>query len=325
MRTIWMVFCFSCIPFTLFGQENLENEYDSVAASFVLDSVTVFAVRKGSLKASDFIRYTMEDTSLFYSFSLLKITPHQMYMDAKVEDKKGKQGKMKRIYFQCIEENCREQRYETKDSVGYFYDKKGQPISETYQMMMHFFTTPKRVCDIKVPLSPKGIAVFDSPKNYNQQKELVKRMIFAPHTIRVEVPFFGNKMKTNIFERPVADYYLFNVNFQVLEDNTPVYQFDIEIDSLKYPDWKKSILIKKMSTTFRAEDMAIIHRSYDLLYPGWLIACDMSIDIEMQEVEGKLYPKEIFYRGEWKFPTKGKDKSDIKLKFDQINKEECSQ
>lgn len=319
MRIICFLLLISCSLRSVSAQD----EYEKIAASFELDSITIYAASEGFLNPVNFIRYTMEDTSLFYGFALLKVLSHEMYMEAEVMDKKNRKGSVKRLYKQHVGEACRVQEAFTIDSSGYFFDKKGHPISETYQMMMQFFTTPKRVCGIKLSPPPKGLVVLSQPKDIRQQKEFIKRFIFAPHTLRIEVPFMGNKMKTNIFESPTADFYNFKVDFDMLNDITPVYNFTIEVDSIQYPDWRKSVLIKRMHSTFRAEDMAIIARSYDLYYPGWLASCDLSIDIEMSQADDLLLPRQIHYRGEWKFPTKGKDKADILLQFNQVSTHEC--
>lgn len=303
----------SCAYIPIYAQT--DHEYDDIVATFDLDSFTVIAVDQGKLDPIKFIHHTMEDTTLFHGFSLLKATPHQMLMRAQVSDKKNRIGNIRRTYIQTIINNCREQSYQTLDSSGYFFDKKGLPISETYQMMMQFFTQAQPTCNIKIPAAPKGVIVLDSPKDLRQQKEFIKRFIFAPHTLRIDVPFMGNKMKTNIFEAPTSDMYTFRVRYDWQGDSIPVYHFDIEVDSIKHPNWKKTVLIQKMHTTFKAEDLTILRRSYVLYYPGWLASCDLSIDIQMQEKDSQLLPKKIHYLGEWKFPTKGKDRADIDLQF----------
>lgn len=302
-----------------------QDHYEKIAASFILDSVTIYAVGEGQLDPANFIRYTMDDTSLFYGFSLLNTYSHQMDMEASITDLKKRAGNIKRLYQQTVCDGCLEQAYTTLDSSGYFLDRKNRPLSETYSTMLRYFTHPTRECNLSPPTPPKGLVVLDKPKDIKQQKELIKRFIFAPHTVRVEVPFFGKKMKTNIFEQPTADYYQFKVDFDMLNDSTPVYYFNIEVDTVRHPNWQKSVLIKNMRTTFRVEDLAILHRSYDLFYPGWLASCDLSIDINMQEFNNQLLPKSIHYQGEWKFPTKGKEHADVILQFHHLSTEECLQ
>lgn len=313
MRYIWCLLWFSCACIQLSAQSN--TDYEKIVATFDLDSFTVYAVHQGKLQPEKFIQYTMEDTSLFYGFSLLKVIPHEMYLEANISDKKNRKGRIKRNYVQTIENGCREQTFVTLDSSGYFFDKKGRPISETYQMMMQFFSSPNKNCHLKIQASPKGIITLNQPKDIQQQKEFIKRFIFAPHTLRIDVPFMGNKMKTNIFESPTADMYTFKVNYDLLHDSIPAYHFTIEVDSIQYPQWKKSVLIKKMHTTFRADDLAILHRAYELYYPGWLASCDIHIKIDMHPSGENFIPKQIHYWGEWKFPTKGKDIANILLQF----------
>jgi hypothetical protein len=155
MRTLRLILLISCLYNTVLAQDN----YETAAKSIILDSITIYAVGEGFLKPSDFIRYTMEDTTLFHAFSLLKVSPFSMQMNAFVQDKKNRKGHVIRNYTQHIVDKCRFQEYHTLDSSGYFYDKKGHPISETYQMMMQFFTTPQKVCNIKLSPSPKELSL----------------------------------------------------------------------------------------------------------------------------------------------------------------------
>lgn len=318
MRFIRYLLCLCLCSNTAFAQN--DSNYDDVAATFVLDSVTIDAVRTGKLNPVNFIKYTMEDTTLFNSFILLKTHPHLINMDAEIFNKKKAPGKLRRIYSEQIENDCRFETFITLDSSGYFYDKKGRPISETFDMMKKFFTTPKKVCGKVNEPTPKGIVVLDKPNDKAQQREFIKRFIFAPQTIRVDVPILGNKMKTNIFEPPTSNYYQFTVDFKKINDTLSVFDFNIEVDSIKYPNWRKSVIIKKMKTTFRSSDLAILSRTYEVFYPGLFVAADIFIDIDMQEVGKELFPKSIHYKGEWKFPTKGRDKADIRLLFYNINK-----
>jgi|GEM_PF-3681764 len=321
MRTIFALLLVYCSTTCIRAQD----QYEDIAGFFELDSVTVYAVQKGFLDPVNFIRITMEDTTLFYGFSLLKLFPHKMEMESKVYDKKGRlMGEKKKMYEQHIRERCRTQESFTLDSTGKFFYKKNDPVSETLAMMEQIFTTPDKVCNIQPGKVPKGLLVLDKPRDVRQQRELIKRFIFAPHTLRVEVPFFGSKMKTNIFEQPTAGYYQFRVQAGFTDNGEQVYYFDIEVDSVRHPDWEKNVLIKKMHTTFRAADLAILARSYELYYPGMMAACNLNISITMEETDHYLVPNNIYYQGRWKFPTKGTDHADIHINFYQITTHECT-
>ena len=321
MRIIYCLLYLSCfLSKNVFAQ----NTYDDVAASFELDSITIYAVDQGKLDPRDFIRYTLEDTSMFYGFSLIHTVSNTLDLEAQVYGKRKRKGFIKRRYFQQFCRGCLSQKEVTVDSSGYFLDKKGQPISTTYQTMMQLFTHKGTICNIKIPAPPKGTIILDKPKDLKQQRELIKRFIFAPQSISIDVPFFGNKMKTNIFEKPTSDFYNFRVGYG-FDGDIPVYHFDIIVDSANHPNWQKSVLIKSMQITFRADDLAIIGKSYQLYYPGLFVSCDLSLSIRMQQFGKNLFPLDIHYNGEWKFPTQGKDKADIKLHFSNLSKESCNQ
>jgi hypothetical protein len=303
-----------------------QDELDEIAGTFTLDSILITAIQNRQLDPTDFIRKCMEDTSLFHAFSLLKMIPYKMHIESKLYDKRYRPTaySFEEIH-QLIQDNCRWQIRQDDSTLGTFYDKRGRPLSETDEMFRRIFTIDKRTCDLnRKSMIPSGLITLQKPRDIRQQKELIKRMIFAPHTVRVEVPFFGNKMKTDIFQQPTANYYLFSIRRDWQQNYEPVYIFDIVVDSLKYPNWRKEVLIKSMRTSFRTYDMKILERSYELYYPGSIAACDLSIHIEMTEIENILLPKKISYSGRWKFPTKGTDISDITIHFFDLQTEECT-
>jgi hypothetical protein len=303
-----------------------QDDYDEIAGTFILDSITISAERYGSLNPVDFIRLSMEDTSLFHAFSMLKRIPYKMQIERQLYDKKNRKTaySFEEIH-QLLQDNCRWQVRQHDSIQGQFYDKKGRHLSETDEMFRRIFTIDKRTCDLhRQPKAPEGIVMLNKPRDVKQQKELIRRMIFAPHTVRVEVPLFGNKMKTDIFSKPTSDYYHFKVTRGYYDNFDPVYIFEITVDSTRYPNWEKDVLIKSMRTCFRIYDMKILERSYVLFYPGSMASCDLSIMMKMTDIENNILPKKITYSGRWKFPTKGTDISDITINFFDLQTEGCT-
>jgi hypothetical protein len=301
-----------------------QDELDSIAGVFYLDSITVEAIHYGLLNPKDFIKRTMNDTSLFHAFSMMKVLPFKMEMESTLFDKKGRQTAYKKEWIeQHMVGNCRWQDKHVQDSTGAFFDKKGNYLSETLRMIDQLFKTDRRLCNQKVSKSPEGLVVLNKPKDIRQQREMIKRIVFAPHTLRVEVPFFGNKMKTNIFEKPTADMYQFRVTTGMFEGWDPTYEFEVTVDSVKYPDWEKNVLIKSMRTSFRKLDMAIVERNYELFYPGLMAGCNISLRVKMQNIDNYLVPEIIRYSGRWKFPTKGTDMADVNIRIFEVTTHEC--
>lgn len=320
MSKLLVILQFVIASFTIQAQDAL----DSIVGTFYLDSVTVEAVYYGYLNPKDFIKRTMEDTSLFHAFSMMKLLPFKMeYEQTLYDDKFKKTAYSKELIEQHVMGNCRWQDRSVVDSSGAFFNKKGKHLSETLRMMEQLFKTNKRLCNQKIGPSPKGLVILNKPKDIQQQKEMVKRIVFAPHTLRVEVPFFGNKMKTNIFEKPISDMYQFKVTTDFYDGWDPMYVFEITVDSVRYPDWEKTVLIKSMRTCFRKADMSIMERSYTLYYPGMMAGCNLNLSMKMQEIDGYIVPENIRYSGRWKFPTKGTDIADVTIRFIEVTSHEC--
>lgn len=248
-----------------------------------------------------------------------------MLMENTLYDKKNKvQAWSEEEIHQLIQDKCRWQIRQYDSIRGNFYNKKGEPLSETIEMFQRIFTIDRRTCDLKPGKVPTGMIVLNKPRDVRQQKELIKRLVFAPHTVSVDVPFFGNKMKTDIFNSPTADFYKFSVTTGWYMNLEPVYIFDISIDTAKFPKTGKEVLIKSMRTTFRTYDLQIMQRSYELYYPGSFASCDVSMDIQLIDIENYILPKKIEYSGRWKFPTKGTDVADVTIDFYDIQTAECT-
>jgi hypothetical protein len=311
---LWFLGLFLSNNLNLWAQDSDED----IAGTFMLDSTTVQAVKVG-LNPVFFIKATREDTTFFKAFKNLHFVPYQLEEQATIYNKKNKiTAQKKETLEQYYQNKCRWQVLKTSEIKGKFYEKNGEHISETVQMFEKIFRNEDTVCNEKPYASgyKPGVKI-SKPNDIRQQRELVKNLVFAPQTVEIDVPFFRNKMKTNIYDEAISKYYQFSIRFMEWNGNS-VYLFEAVADTIRFPDETKNLMIKKMQTYFRHYDLQVLGRSYLLEYPGTFVNCRVSMDIALQEWNDITIPASIAYEGRWKFPGKGTDIVKMKAEFEEL-------
>lgn len=291
-----------------------QEKPDSITLQFTLDSVVISAVKKG-LNPQYFIDVSKADTSMFRAFKNLHF--HTLIIDfqSKVYDKKGSvlnddSGKTQQFY----QDSCRWQKNISRQSKGNLKDKKGAPISTTQSMFYSIFLHRDTVCNEKKAIHYKPGMTLSRPSDLQQQRDWIKSFVFAPQTVKIDVPFFRNKMKTQLYSEEVSKFYRFSLS-AVQWQGRDAYLLDAVVDTIQYAAEAENLLIKRMKTWFDPETKQVLGRYYQLYTNGWLVDMDITLDIQLQEINGEMVPQSIVYKGFWKFPGKGTDKADIKMYF----------
>lgn len=291
---------------------------EDIAGTFLLDSTTVQAVKVG-LNPVFFIKATREDTTFFKAFKNLHFVPYLLKEQATIYNKKNKIiARKTEEVLQFYENQCRWQQLKSSEIKGDFYEKGGEYASETVQMFEKIFRNRDTVCNEKPYASgyKPGVKI-SKPNDVRQQRDLVKNLVFAPQTVEIDVPFFRNKMKTNIYDESISQYYQFSIRFMEWNGNS-VYLFEAVADTIQFPKETENLMIKKMQTYFRHYDLQVLGRTYLLDYPGTFVNCRVAMDIVLQEWKDVIIPASIAYEGRWKFPGKGTDIVKMKAEFEEL-------
>ena len=62
---------------------------------------------------------------------------------------------------------------------------------------------------------------------------------------------------------------------------------------------KKKALIRKIVSFFDKENFKVIYREYKFVYSNWFLDLDMDITVNMDYVNRKHIPTDIYYKGFW--------------------------
>lgn len=305
-----VVLCGIIFQMPLLAQETS----DEVPVNFVLDSVVITAVKKG-LNPQYFIDVSKADTSMFRAFKNLHF--HTLIIDfqSKVYGKKGvvlndDSGKTHQFY----QDSCRWQNNISRTTKGVLRDKKGAPVSTTQTMFYSIFLHKDTVCHEKKAIQFKPGMTLSRPSDLQQQRDWIKSFVFAPQTVKIDVPFFRNKMKTQLYSDEESKYYRFSLS-AVQWQGRDAYLLEAVADTIQYAAEAENLLIKKMKTWFDPQSKQVLGRYYQLFTNGWWVDMDITLDIQLQEINGEMVPQSIVYKGFWKFPGKGTDRADIKMYF----------
>ena len=62
---------------------------------------------------------------------------------------------------------------------------------------------------------------------------------------------------------------------------------------------QKKVLIRNIVSYFDKENFNVIYREYKFIYSNWFIDLDMDIIVDMDYVNNKHMPINIYYKGFW--------------------------
>jgi hypothetical protein len=92
------------------------------------------------------------------------------------------------------------------------------------------------------------------------------------------------------------------------------YSFTVKIKETLLDKEKEEALIRKIVSYFDKENFNVIYREYKFIYSNWFIDLDMDITVNMDYVNGKHIPTNIYYKGYWDVIFFKPERAEFKLK-----------
>ena len=115
-----------------------------------------------------------------------------------------------------------------------------------------------------------------------------------------------------IFDIEMQQYYDYTIG-QTTYKNRDCYSFTIKVKKdLSAKDEKKA-LIRKVVSYFDKQNFNVIYREYKFVYSNLFIDLDMDITVNMDYVNGKHVPTDIFYKGFWDVILFKPERAEFKL------------
>jgi hypothetical protein len=125
-----------------------------------------------------------------------------------------------------------------------------------------------------------------------------KTVGFSIGTDGVEQSKGGVSKKLAIFDIQMQQYYDYIIG-ETTYNNKECYSFSVIVKEGLSPKDKKKALIRKIVSFFDKENFKVIYREYKFVYSNWFLDLDMDITVNMDYINGKHIPTDIYYKGFW--------------------------
>lgn len=298
MRTLFFLsaFFFTTI---LFAQ-------DTLMPIIFLDDVVISEENNG-FSVEDFVEYVKQDTTFYMGFKHLRFYSHNYESELNIFDKKGKTiGTLKK---QGRHYSDGKKAWMVNDSIfdeGKIFKRNGKYKYYTPEAFDEVFF-PKDTIDVSLRISE------NKNKDDSQNMRDAKTVGFSIGTVGVEQSKGGVSKKLAIFDIQMQQYYDYIIGETTYNDKE-CYSFSIKVkEGLSAKD-KKKALIRKIVSFFDKENFKVIYREYKFVYRNWFLDLDMDITVNMDYVNGKHMPTDIYYKGFWNVIFFKPERAEFRLK-----------
>jgi len=256
-----------------------------------LDDVVISEENNG-FSVEDFIGYVKKDTTFYMGFKHLRYYSHNYESELTLFGKKGK------IIGTLIKKGRHhsngKKAWIVNDTIfdeGKIFKRNGKYKYYTPEAFDEVFF-PKDTIDVSLRISE------DKNKDDSQNMRDAKTVGFSIGTDGVEQSKGGVSKKLAIFDIQMQQYYDYIIGETTYNDKE-CYTFTIRAkEGLSSRD-KKKALIRKIVSFFDKENFKVIYREYKFVYSNWFLDLDMDITVNMDYVNGKHIPTDIYYKGFW--------------------------
>jgi hypothetical protein len=279
---------------------------DTLIPVIFLDDVVISEENNG-FSVEDFIGYVKKDTTFYMGFKHLRFYSHNYESELNIFDKKGKTiGTLKKVGTHYSDGNKAWIVNDTIIDNGKIFKRNGN----------YKFYTPKAFDEVFFPSDSIDVSLRiseDKNKDDSQNMRDAKTIGFSIGTDGVEQSKGGVSKKLAIFDIQMQRYYDYIIGETTYNDKE-CYSFSIRVkEGLSSKD-KKKTLIRKIVSFFDKENFKVIYREYTFVYSNWFLDLDMDIIVNMDYVNGKHIPTDIFYKGFWNVLFFKPERAEFRLK-----------
>jgi len=283
MRTFFFIISFF-ISTILFGQ-------DTLIPIIFLDDVIISEENNG-FTVEDFISYVKKDTTFYMGFKHMRFYTHNYRSELNIFNKQGKSiGILKKIgrYY-----SNGKKAWIVNDSVfdnGKIFKRNGD----------YRFYTPEAFDEVFFPSDTIDISLKISDTKNNQHSQNMrdaKTVGFSIGTDEVEQSKGGISKKLAIFDIKMQQYYDYIIGEEIYRGKD-CYSFTIKVKEDLSMKNKNKALIRKIVSFFDKENFKVIYREYKFVYSNWFINLDIDIIVNMDYINEKHVPINVYYKGFW--------------------------
>ena len=282
-----MRFIFSVLLFPI----SVLQAQDTLMPMIFLDDIVISEENNG-FSIEDFVDCVKEDTTFYMGFKHLRYYSHIYESELSIFNKKGDRiGKIMKSG------------YHYSDGVkawviNNFFSSEGNIFKRNGD---YRYYTPEAFDEVFFPEDTINVSLNISEyqdQNESQNMRDAKTVGFSIGTDDVGQSKGGVSRKLAIFDINMQQYYDYVIG-QTIYKNRDCYTFTIEMKKdLSKKDVKK-VLIRNIVSYFDKENFNVVYREYKFVYKNWFLDLDMDVIVEMDYVNGKHVPTDIYYNGYW--------------------------
>ena len=272
----------------------------------LLDDVVISEENNG-FSVEDFIRYVKKDTTFYMGFKHLRFYSHRYSSELNIFNKKGK----------IIGTLIKNGRYYCNGSQAWVVNDTIIDNGKIFKRNGNYkFYTPEAFDEVFFPYDTINVSLkISDEKNKNDSQNMrdAKTVGFSIGTDEVEQSKGGLSKKLAIFDIQMQQYYNYIIGETIYNDKE-CYSFSIIVkEGLSSKD-KKKALVRKIVSFFDKENFKVIYRHYKFVYSNWFLDLDMDITVNMDYVNNKHVPTDIYYKGFWNVLFFKPERADFILK-----------
>tara|TARA_B100000927_G_scaffold290758_1_gene290484 strand:+ start:4751 stop:5662 length:912 start_codon:yes stop_codon:yes gene_type:complete len=298
------------LVFSLFFVFELKSQ-DTLIPVILLDDIVISEENNG-FSVNDFIEYVKADTTFYMGFKHLRYYSHYFDSELLVNNSHGtiigsinKKGKHhsngKRAWIT----------YDTIITRGKILKRNGDYKYYTLEAFDEVFF-PKDSISV-------GLIISDvRSKQESQNMRDAKTIGFFIGTDNIERSNGGLSKKLAIFDTDMQKYYDYVIG-ETIYNNRDCYTFTIKVkDNLSRTSIDKT-LVRNITSYFDKQNFNVIYRNYKFIYNSLPLKLDMNIVVEMDYINNKHLPLEIYYKGYWNVLFLKPEYAEFRLKNNYYN------
>lgn len=291
-------FSFRFLVFAILLIASFPLHAQEVLKSIQLDSVMVQAV-KGGFKVDDFIELVQNDSSFYKSFKNLHFYPYK-FKTSLVVFNRDEQEKAT-LYREATHhvQDTKEWTEITKETTtGPIYKRNKEFKYYTAELLDYtFFPKDTGFASNIVNNGPaKNRKKDENSDNYDR----LKTLIFNPGSEVSGVPLIGKKLA--IFDDDMSRYYDYFINAETYQDTIKCYKFICRAKQDANLKSSNKAVIKELISWFDRKTFNIVKRKYILSYSSVLFDFDVTMEINLTQINRALVPVMNSYKGSWDIP-----------------------
>lgn len=252
----------------------------------------VISEENNGFTVEDFVRYVKDDTTFYMGFKHLRYYSHDFQSELLIFNKKNK------VKSKIVKSG----RYYSNGEKAFIYADTSIYSGKVFKRNGKYrYYTPQAFDEVFFPKDTISVSLKINRDNHNKDSQNMKdakTVGFSIGSSDTEQKKGGLSKKLEVFDVSMQKYYDYIISDTVY-NNKECYVFRICVKNDLTDRKKKKALIRSLVSYFDKDNFNVIYREYKFVYNHTLFSLDMDVIVNMDYVNNKHVPTDIYYKGYW--------------------------